>query len=69
MEGAFRPDLPARTLSELYVMLLEGVAAARRRGRPGAEEASAALSAMCPYGWIKAGQDPACSGSCPTEFR
>jgi len=45
-EGAFRPDLPARTLSELYVSLLEGVIHRTLDGRLGAEEASAAITTV-----------------------
>jgi TetR/AcrR family transcriptional repressor of mexCD-oprJ operon len=45
-EGAFRPDLPARTLSELYLGLLEGVIRRTLDGRLGAEEASAAITSV-----------------------
>jgi AcrR family transcriptional regulator len=45
-EGAFRPDLPARTLSELYVSLLEGVIRRTLDGRLGVEDASAAITTV-----------------------
>jgi TetR/AcrR family transcriptional regulator, mexCD-oprJ operon repressor len=45
-EGAFRADLPARTLSELYLGLLEGVIRRTLDGRLGAEEASAAITSV-----------------------
>ena len=40
------PHLPARTLSELYVSLLEGVIRRTLDGRLGAEEASAAITTV-----------------------
>lgn len=45
-EGVFRPDLSAQTLAELYASLLEGAIQRLLDGRLGAEEASAALTAV-----------------------
>lgn len=45
-DGAFRPDLPARTLAELYISLLEGAIQRTLDGRLGAEEASAAITTV-----------------------
>ncbi|HEX2313596.1 MAG TPA: helix-turn-helix domain-containing protein [Thermomonospora sp.] len=45
-EGDFRTDLPAATLLEVYVALLEGAAARVIAGRFGVEEASSAMTAV-----------------------
>ncbi|GAA4132131.1 helix-turn-helix domain-containing protein [Actinomadura keratinilytica] len=43
-EGTFRPELPTRTLIEVYTGLLEGSVVRVLRGRLGVEEASAAIT-------------------------
>jgi hypothetical protein len=45
-EGAFRDDLPARTLAEVYFGLLEGTVSRAIHGRLGVEQASAAITGI-----------------------